>query len=314
MNISLNTVSIPYESASSDSLHTEVKSTPPVIIIGMHRSGTSLLTRILEQFGVFVGSRTNRNQESYWMNSINYWLFRQGSSTWERPEGVDNLLAQPEICNVVQDYIQGIVSGPASIGYLGPAQWIKYRSLFRISRHWGWKDPRNTYTLPIWLRVFPGARIIHIKRHGVDVAQSLRVRHQQAAAAAAARYRKRRWLYKNNPFAPKRSGFAHAPKVAQLDQGFELWKSYTQRAKKHVQNLGEKGLEIRYEDLLREPLKHLPGILDFCGLEVSRRQLEEKLDQITPERAFAYQGNPELVEFANKVSDYLAELGYQDGS
>lgn len=283
---------------------------PPIIIIGMHRAGTSLLTRLLGQFGVFTGYRLTRNQESIWMNKINYWLFTQSSSTWERPEGMDNLLAQPDICETIEDYIRGIISGPSSIGYLGLSKWLWHLSMFNIPRPWGWKDPRNTYTLPIWLRIFPGARIIHIKRHGVDVAQSLRVRHQRAAAEAAARYHKKRLLYVTNPFAPKRSGFAHAPRVAQLEQGFELWKQYTKRGEEHVQALGEKALEVYYEDLLQDPLGHLPGILEFCGLKIPKAELQANLDEISPERAFAYQNNTELLEFANSVPDSLAEFGY----
>ena len=272
------------------------------------------MTRILGQFGVFTGSRKTRNQESIWMNKINYLLFDQSSSTWERPEGMDNLLAQPEICKVIEDYIQGIISGPACTGYLGASKWMKYRSMFNISRPWGWKDPRNTYTLPIWLRIFPDASIIHIKRHGVDVAQSLRVRQQRASAEAAARYRKKRRLYNNNPFAPKRSGFAHSPKVAKLEQGVELWRSYTKRASEHVQALGDRAMEIYYEDLLMDPLKYLTRVFDFCGLEIPKDELRENLGEISPERAYAYQNNPELVEVAEKFSDCLAEFGYYKDS
>jgi hypothetical protein len=29
---------------------------------------------------------------------------------------------------------------------------------------WGWKDPRNSLTLPFWLQVFPGARVLIVHR------------------------------------------------------------------------------------------------------------------------------------------------------
>ncbi|MCS5697200.1 sulfotransferase [Desulfofundulus thermocisternus] len=35
----------------------ENKVRPPIIIIGMHRSGTNMLTRMLEELGLFVGER-----------------------------------------------------------------------------------------------------------------------------------------------------------------------------------------------------------------------------------------------------------------
>ena len=285
---------------------------PPVIIIGMHRSGTSLLTRILKQFGMFLGIKRSRNEEAVWMNKINYWIFEQCSATWERPEGTDTLLSHPEICEIIRDYIQGITNGPASINYLGIANWLRYGSIFGISRPWGWKDPRNTYTLPFWTSLFPESRVIHITRHGVDVAQSLRVRHERACSSAINRYQKKRWQYVNNPFAPKQSGFAHSPRTARLDGGLELWKEYTSRAKEHVQELGPRAMEVRYEDMLQDPLGILPGILEFCGLDVTREQTEKEAARIQAGRAFAFRNNPELVEYASKVSDTLKQFGYRE--
>ncbi len=285
---------------------------PPIIIIGMHRSGTSLLTRLLEEFGVFFGIRTSRNEEAIWINRINYWIFEQCSATWERPEGMDTLLSSPEICEVIQDYIHGITKGPASIKYLGTANWLRYGSMFGISRPWGWKDPRNTYTLPLWLALFPQSKIIHITRHGVDVAQSLRVRQERACSDAIRRYQKKRWQYVNNPFAPKQSGFAHSPRTAWLDGGLQLWKQYTSRGREHVHELGSRALEIRYEELLQTPMEILPNILEFCGLEIPSKQIRKKADDIRADRAFAFRNKPELVEYADKVSDTLKQFGYRE--
>ena len=43
----------------------------------------------------------------------------------------------------------------------------------------GWKDPRNTFTLDLWLKLFPNAKIINIMRHPLDVSQSLLVRQNK---------------------------------------------------------------------------------------------------------------------------------------
>ena len=153
----------------------------PVIIIGMHRSGTSMLARALSELGVFMGRRRTRNEECLWTNKINYWIFAQASATWERPEGMDTLLKDPDLCHMICDYIQGIASGPACMRYLGLRRYARYGSLFRVTEPWGWKDPRNTFTLPLWLTLFPNAKVVHIIRHGVDVAQSLRNRRNREA-------------------------------------------------------------------------------------------------------------------------------------
>ena len=36
----------------------------PIIIIGMHRSGTTLLSKLLEKCGVFMGTKKEENNES----------------------------------------------------------------------------------------------------------------------------------------------------------------------------------------------------------------------------------------------------------
>ncbi|MCC5811236.1 MAG: sulfotransferase [Ectothiorhodospiraceae bacterium] len=283
----------------------------PVIIIGMHRSGTSMLTRTLQGLGFYMGLGTTRNEECPYTNALNAWVFSQSSATWERPEGVDALLADDESSALVADYLSGVVQGPSCARFLGLRRWLKYRSMRRIAEPWGWKDPRNSYTLPLWLKVFPQARVLHILRHGVDVAQSLKVRREQAAAAAARRYRGRRSAYVNSPFAPKRSGFAHSPRIADLDEGIALWEAYTARAHAHVQTLGEQALELRYEELLAEPEPHLARIAEFCGLRVGAAELAANAARFDAGRAYAYRAAPELVEVSRRHADRLAAFGYR---
>lgn len=284
---------------------------PPVIIIGMHRSGTSMLTRTLQGFGFFMGRGTSRNEECRFTNAMNYWVFNQASATWENPHGVDLLIACDDVRQLVVDYLRGVTEGPASIRYLGTARWLRSGSMHGVQGAWGWKDPRNTFTLPLWLDVFPNARVLHIMRHGIDVAQSLRVRRRQAFAHAAARYRKRRAMYVNNPFAPKRSGFAHSVSVADLRRGLSLWHAYTARAQEHVKALGGQALELRYEDLLMGPEQHLDKIVRFCGLQAASNDIQREAERFRPDRAYAYRQDPELAECARSCASTLESLGYE---
>ena len=43
----------------------------PIIITGLHRSGTSFLTRIMENNSVFFGESKDINQESLFFQNIN---------------------------------------------------------------------------------------------------------------------------------------------------------------------------------------------------------------------------------------------------
>jgi hypothetical protein len=43
---------------------------------------------------------------------------------------------------------------------------------------WGWKDPRNSFTLEFWANLLDHTRIIWVHRNGIDVAKSLARREQ----------------------------------------------------------------------------------------------------------------------------------------
>lgn len=139
-----------------------------VMIIGMHRSGTSALTRIVNHLGPtlareedLVGplpSNLNGQWESMSMTGFQEALLRRRGGSWDDP---------PDL----------------------PVGWARKRSLIlevgrarRLVRHvfgdapvWAWKDPRTSLTLPFWRRVLPRHTLIPvvIHRHPLEVAESL---------------------------------------------------------------------------------------------------------------------------------------------
>src|SRR6185503_15617540 len=124
----------------------------------------------------------------------------------------------------------------------------------------GWKDPRNTFTLPVWKQVFPNLRTIHILRHGVDAAASLARRHAKALRAAT-----------GEPVPPALTVIRdHALGVLSSRRGWTLaealtmWEQYVEKAREESAALGERALEIRYEDLLTEPERVVPAIARLC--------------------------------------------------
>lgn len=285
-------------------------SRPPVIIIGMHRSGTSALTRLLQQSGLFMGRGASRNEEAVFTNAINAWLFRQASATWDRPESVDDLLADETIWPSLVDYVGDITRGPAAARFLGAGRWLRWRRLDRVAEPWGWKDPRTTWTLPLWLELFPDARVLHIVRHGVPVAESLRVRRERAVEQRLARFRHRRHWSRLNPLAPKTRGFGGQPRCHALDGGFSLWEEYVRRAGEHVDVLGDRALQLRYEDLLAVPREHLQAVLTFCGLPVDENRVAAAAATLDARRAHAWREDERLCRFADEVSERLAIFGY----
>ncbi len=281
---------------------------PPIIVIGMLRSGTTMLTRMLGEMGVFVGKGGGRHCEARLFRRLNGWMFHQVSAGWDQPEPFHLLLENKEIRDLVTDYLRISTSSPRIASFLGWRRYLKYRSLSRLDIPWAWKDPRTTYTLPLWLDVFPNARVIHIVRHGVDVASSLKAMQQNQLARRGMAFRHRRRIYS---LITKKRGFASLRCIT-LTGCFSLWEEYVERARYHLQGLGHRGLEIQYEDLLENPVEQLELVAHFAELNLSHSQIEHIASFIQSERAYAYRRDPSLSTFADTMSDRLRLIGYTE--
>ena len=286
---------------------------PPVIIIGMSRSGTSMLTRMLEAVGLFVGKeKTLSSHEAVFFQRLNKWLLSQCSGGLEHPSSIKYLLEDNEARMLFAEFIRYILKTPRTVSFLGWGKFLRYRNLTALDIPWGWKDPRNTYTLPIWLDIFPNAKVIHIYRHGVDVVNSLRVRHDRGLARLKKRHPKFKplyWFYLIQRFLFTDRKFVYL-RCASLEDGLSMWEEYVQEARTHVRNLEGRAVEVKYEDLLAEPARTLKSLTKFCGIVATDQDIEKAARQARKDRAYAYRGNPELEAFASLVSDRLKAKGY----
>lgn len=111
---------------------------------------------------------------------------------------------------------------------------------------WGWKDPRNSLTLPFWNALLPDLKVLVCLRHPQEVARSMRER-------------------------------LHTPR----DNGLALWTIYNRRLLEAVSR--EQRLVIAYSALLREPASELARVLAFIGLPKERVTLPDLADLIRPE-------------------------------
>src|SRR5207244_12755673 len=48
---------------------------------------------------------------------------------------------------------------------------------FDSAGFWGWKDPRNSLTLPFWQDLLPGMKMLIVVRNPLEVAHSMRERN-----------------------------------------------------------------------------------------------------------------------------------------
>jgi len=279
----------------------------PIFVLGMHRSGTTMVARLLDELGVFMGWRLQGDHEPIFIVKLNDWLFSQCGGSWDRPLPIRDLIGYAPARALATDYLRAQLAGPRALSFLGPGRFFRHRGIDRIIGAWGWKDPRSTFTLPLWLDLFPEARILHISRHGVDVADSLRRRHEKILARRRARFEKHRRLA---GFVAKQAGFTTSLRVATLEGGLALWEEYMAEAGRHVEALGTRALSVRFEDFLANPEQELTKIAAFCELSVSGTEIARATQAVRPERAYSFLQSPEAVRIAERNLARLGEFGY----
>ncbi|MGK7345178.1 MAG: sulfotransferase [Candidatus Nitrospinota bacterium M3_3B_026] len=265
---------------------------PPVIILGMHRSGTSMLAGLLKELGVSMGW-SKRHNESVLFQRLNIAVERALNAGWDSPESYRWLSVchgkKDELLAWLKKRVEG-ARGGLYFGRLGP---LAFKRVSSIDGPWGWKDPRNTFTFDLWREIFPGAKVIHIMRNGVDVAASLRKRETE------------------NP--PRLFSVYSSFRACSLEGGFSLWKAYVERARSIVPDGGEKDiLHLRYEDFLSAPAGRLGEILDFIGASAPRGAIERAVSEVDTSRLYPFLGDGELRAFYESVRNdpLMKDLGY----
>jgi hypothetical protein len=133
----------------------------PVIILGMHRSGTSCLAGSLEQAGLYLGQVNTKaphnakgNRENRDIMDLNDAVLSAAGGSWDNPP--DSTVHWPA---------EQIVARNALI------------ATYPTDSAWGFKEPRTLLTLNGWLDALPKARLVGTFRHPMAVAQSLNTRN-----------------------------------------------------------------------------------------------------------------------------------------
>jgi hypothetical protein len=267
----------------------------PLIVIGMHRSGTSLLTRLLQRAGVPMGSDRNVHDESGFFLGLNKFLFRAAHAEWDYPIPMLLLLEVPELRRALVEHLGSRCASRETRAYLGWRRFLRSPRVGAQPGPWGWKDPRNTFTLPLWLEVFPGARVLNVYRNGVDVAESLVVRERRRVARIHNAVRSCRCL-------------TH-------ERAFELWTEYVTASLRFTAALdADRVHQVRYESFLEEPESGLREVAAFLGLDLSDAELHALAAAVEPERALAFRGDPQLVRLYRERAHHplMQRLEYGD--
>ena len=269
----------------------------------MHRSGTSLVSRILDQSGVMMGKDLQDDHESLFFIGLNEWIYENAGASWERPAVLSELTGHDQAMEAVREYVTKRVSSRGSKAYSGRS--LK-KGLFEMDGMWGWKDPRNGPSLPVWKSIWPEMKIVHVTRHGVDVASSLKIRNSSHWEGDMSRFKK--WL-PTYSWRSSKSPIMRGQRSSTMEGALGFWSEQVEMEMGILSKIEDKHA-IRYEDLLSDPEKVISELYGYLSIEANPQILSSIEGKIDPSRAFAYRKDPELAQFSSSNSDILAKHGY----
>ncbi len=291
----------------AESSHSPPAARQPVIILGMHRSGTSMIAKLLDRLGLFVGAELQEDHESTFFLELNETLFSRVHACWDNPLPMRNFLAYEEAVRLTATALNGDLQSRRFRRFFKPPQ-----SLAKFDRPWGWKDPRTVFTLPIWLRMFPQARLIYIVRNGVDVAGSLVVRERNLLKKRLDQFEARMAKRSLRPLLD-RVAYKGSARCLTLDGAFELWIEYLRQADENLSGISSPLQSIRFEDFVAEPRKHLKTLAEFCELpRVTEEAIARAAEEVRPGRSMAFASDPVLATFHRRIREnpWMERYGY----
>jgi glycosyltransferase involved in cell wall biosynthesis len=188
----------------------------PVLILGMHRSGTTMVAQALASAGVYPGAICDHNSEPLYAIDINDRLLEEANGNWwSVPDDASLEVA-------VQSSLRELQARDLYAAHLKISTGSSLRQWFHYSGSWMVKDPRLSLTLPWWLERFPNAKVIWVLRDEADVVDSL-LRRQSLSYEA------------------------HS--ILDAEGALELARAYTTNAAKLLKRYGVDYRAVHYEDL-----------------------------------------------------------------
>jgi hypothetical protein len=261
------------------SLVSKYKDLNPIVVIGMHRSGTTMVTRLLSKSKVDIGNNLEGNSEPKRILIINNQLLRLYGATWDNPQPfIDSVWQNDQEVNKLVEIV------------------IKSKAIdkgLNISKEfWGWKEPRTTITFPVWKKIFPNIKVIHVYRNPIDVVLSLY-------------YREYKTLENRKYISMKRS-IHSSIRVLNPFESISLWEIYTSLALSITKN--NNGLDVCYEKLLTDSDDVLSEMSKYLSIRLNNDF------KFIKSRGLAFKDNPYGIFLLPSVkkNKLAIDLGYYD--
>jgi hypothetical protein len=139
-------------------------------IVGMHRSGTSMVAGLLQRYGLYLGPEnqllgaSSGNPEGHYEHNgffrIDEALLHQLGGSWDSPPSLKPGWAHDHSLEGLRNDAKALVD------------------TFHGKLPWGWKEPRTTILLPFWRSIVPQLRFVICVRSPLEVAKSLAKRNK----------------------------------------------------------------------------------------------------------------------------------------
>lgn len=268
----------------------------PVFVVGCPRSGTTLLSAILDRH-----SQMAVTPETFFFHVL-----------WHQLRGDRDRFPVQELVKLFTEarYTRDLHLDPAQLEEAMGTGEISVAEFFRIAlqlfarmkgkSRFAEKTPQHLFYVPAILKHYPAARIICIVRDGRDCTLSLR---KVSYAIPALR--------------------AYAAR----------WRESTVAMLSYEQQFPEQFRTVRYESLLARPEEEVTSLMHFIGLEFEPGQLDPSrptgvyvdwdfdikkniLSEIDPSRAYAWKrtASPRDLRIMNSMMrPYLGRVGYEPG-
>lgn len=282
----------------SHSLESQMQLAEPIVVLGMHRSGTSLVTRLLTDAGIYMGSQLTVNAEAPFFQKLNQLVFADVGATWSKVGPIVQAMSSPDFVERQAEALKRILLGKNTIrDFFQPELWPADSDLPKAK--WGWKDPRTTLTFPVWLRIFPQARFVHVLRNGVDVAISI---HRRSCKIQQQWWKW--WWYQIKGYGSATLDFAY---------DLDLWEQYVSFALQEKQRIAPgRYYELHYEALLKDPYTELARLLSFLQIECNESQVMAVAQQVksggSHDSRYISEYQEEIHTFASRP--IMQQLGY----
>ncbi|MCF6365446.1 MAG: sulfotransferase [Bacteroidales bacterium] len=262
----------------------------PYIILGVHRSGTSLMSRIFEKTGIFTGKNQNINNEAKFFFQLNNQTLKANNST---AYNFDTFLRKTQNENFLNEQAQRLkilVDKKIKSQFFGIRKVLKHQ-FTKEKIKWGFKDPRTVLLLPIWQKIFPEAKLLIIFRNPVDVCMSI-------------------YYFEQKRFLIKLKKRPNLKFEMQLEEAFKVWKSFTEILYATSKNNTHNTLIVRYEDLHKKEV--IQKIIKFTESKIEEKEISEMIKSKTSnyEKPEGYNRLLEIVRNDNLVQKIYPDLEF----